>query len=424
MKNNPTDLDAITKKLAGYDPDALAVDLAQQILQTAISPVTAIESVAIRDALDRTLALDILSPINVPAHDNSAMDGYAMRGADLSADSASSLTLTGTSMAGQPFVGDVAPGTCVRIMTGAMMPTGLDTVVPQELVEVSGDTVSIPAGQQTGQHRRHRGEDLTAGKPALLTGKRLTPADIGLIASLGIAELPVNRRVRVAFFSSGDELRSIGEPLGPGQVYDSNRYTIYGMLRRLGADVIDMGVIPDQPEALETAVRHASENADAIISSGGVSVGEADFTRDIMARLGDVRFWTIAMRPGRPMAFGKIGSAWYFGLPGNPVAVMVTFYFFARLGLCRLAGQTTAPDPLVRATTTGAIRKRSGRTEYQRGILEVAPNGQSQVTITGSQGSGVLRSMSEANCMIVLHHDQGNVASGEAVDCLPFDGLV
>ena len=423
MNNKANDLDAITEKLAGYDPDALAVDLAQQILKTAISPVTAIESVAIRDALDRTLARDVLSPINVPAHDNSAMDGYAMRGADLAADGASSLTLVGTAMAGQPFDAEVAPGACVRIMTGAMMPPGLDTVVPQELVEATDDTVNIPAGQQTGQHRRHKGEDLTAGKPALRAGKRLTPADIGLVASLGIAELPVYRRVRVAFFSSGDELRSIGEPLGPGQVYDSNRYTLYGMLRRLGADIIDMGVIPDQPDALETAVRRASENADAIISSGGVSVGEADFTRDIMARLGDVRFWTIAMRPGRPMAFGKIGSAWYFGLPGNPVAVMVTFYFFARLGLCRLAGQTIAPDPLIRATTTGAIRKRTGRTEYQRAILEVAPNGQSRVSITGSQGSGVLRSMSEANCMVVLHHDQGNVASGDSVDCLPFNGL-
>ena len=232
------------------------------------------------------------------------------------------------------------------------------------------------------------------------------------------------RRIRVAFFSSGDELRSIGEPLGKGQVYDSNRYTIHGMLQRLGADVIDMGVIPDQPEALEQAVRLASTNADAIISSGGVSVGEADFTREIMHRLGDVRFWTIAMRPGRPMAFGRIGAAWYFGLPGNPVAVMVTFYFFARLALRALAGATPQADPLVRAASTTEIRKRVGRTEYQRGCLQIDRDGRSTVTLTGSQGSGVLRSMSQANCMIVLHHDQGTVAAGDPVDCLPFEGLI
>lgn len=424
MKSNAKVLDAITEKLEGYDPNALPVELAQQIMREAIEPVTAIESVAIRDSLDRTLAKDILSPINVPAHDNSAMDGYAMRGADLDKDGPSTFTLSGTSLAGQPFEGKLGPRACVRIMTGAVMPTGLDTVVPQELAEVTDNTVRVPPKQKTGQHRRHKGEDLTAGKPALRAGKLITPADIGLIASLGLAELPVYRPPRVAFFSSGNELRSIGETLEPGQVYDSNRYTIYGMLRRLGADVIDMGVIPDEPEALESAVRHASENADAIISSGGVSVGEADFTRDIMARLGDVRFWTIAMRPGRPMAFGKIGNAWYFGLPGNPVAVMVTFYFFARLGLNKLAGQNATSDPLVRAASTSPIRKRPGRTEYQRGLLEVAANGRSKVTITGSQGSGVLRSMSEANCMIVLHHEQGNIEDGEMVDCLPFDGLV
>lgn len=415
-------LAAITDKLAGYDPNALPVDLAQEIMRRAISAVTATESVAIRDALDRTLAQDVLSPINVPAHDNSAMDGYALRGSDLLPESFT-LTQVGTVMAGDSFNGSVQPGECVRIMTGAMMPEGLDTVVPLELTTADNMQITIPGGQKTGQHRRHRGEDLTAGKAALKAGKRISPADLGLLASLGLAEVPVRRRVRVAFFSSGDELRSIGEPLAPGQVYDSNRYTLYGMLKRLDMDLIDMGVIPDQPEALESAVRQASESADAIISSGGVSVGEADFTRDIMARLGDVRFWTIAMRPGRPMAFGKIGAAWYFGLPGNPVAVMVTFYFFARLALLHLAGMAVPKDPLLRAASTTPIRKRAGRTEYQRGLLTVEPGGNSRVTLTGSQGSGVLRSMSEANCMIVLHHEQGNVAEGEQVDCLPFDGL-
>ncbi len=405
----------ITEKLAGYDPNALPVSVAQEIMQQAITPVAAVESVAVRDALDRILAVDVLSPINVPAHDNSAMDGYALRGSDLR-ESGVSLTMVGTAMAGTPFDGAVAAGECVRIMTGAVMPAGLDTVVPQELVKTDDRQILIPGGQKTGQHRRHRGEDLTAGKPALRAGKRISPADLGLLASLGLAEVPVRRRVRVAFFSSGDELRSIGEPLGPGQVYDSNRYTIYGMLTRLGIDVIDMGVVPDQPERLENAVRQASEAADAIISSGGVSVGEADFTRDIMARLGDVRFWTIAMRPGRPMAFGKIGQAWYFGLPGNPVAAFVCSLIFARPALMAMSGAGWSQPAAEVRPAAFAKRRKTGRREYLRGRL----NEDGAVEIFANEGSGLIRGLVWANGLVDLPDGGPDVATGDPVTFLPF----
>jgi molybdopterin molybdotransferase len=409
--------------LSDYDPDALPVASARSVIEHFVAPVEAIERVPLRCALDRVLASDLLSPIDVPANDNSAMDGFAFRSADLSDKTGTVLKIVGSAFAGHAFAGTVGSGEAVRIMTGAVMPEGCDTVIPQEHALAQDDRLTVPAGQRPGQHRRLRGEDLAAGRPALLQGRRLSPADLGLLASLGVAEVPVRRRLRVAFFSTGDELRSIGEALPPGHVYDSNRYTIHGMLTRLGVDPIDLGVVRDDPQALEDAMRVAGASADAIVSSGGVSVGEADFTRDVMGRLGDVAFWKIAMRPGRPLAFGKIGNAAYFGLPGNPVAVMISFYFFARDALLRMMGATPVRLPTVRAAAPEGIRKRPGRTEYQRGILCAAPEGGMEVRLTGSQGSGVLRSMSEANCIVVLDHDRGDVAPGEAVDCLAFDGL-
>lgn len=416
--------------LSDYDPNALPVALAQKIIGSFIAPVNAIEKVAIRAALGRVLATDIVSPINVPAHDNSAMDGYALRGIDLVADTDLTLRIIGTAYAGRVFDGAVGSGECVRIMTGGVMPNDCDTVVPQEFTRnATNNNITLPAGVvRAGDNRRLKGEDLAAGQAALCKGKILRPADLGLLASLGIAEVPVQRRLRVAFFSTGDELRSIGEPLDAGCVYDSNRYTLYGMLTRLGCDLIDMGVVKDDPVALEAAFRNACENADAVITSGGVSVGEADYTKQIMAQLGDVAFWTIGMRPGRPMAFGRINSggksATLFGLPGNPVAVMVTFYFLVRDALLQMMGASPAPLPLLRASSQAPIRKKPGRTEYQRGILSTDAKGQQQVRITGSQGSGILRSMSQANCMVVLHHEQGNMAAGEMVDVLPFEGLL
>jgi len=424
----PASLAQVASCINGYDPDALRVVDAQRIIRDFVQPVRAVEMVALRASLGRVLARDLMSPIDVPAHDNSAMDGYALRGADLPSGGAATLRVVGIAYAGKPLDIVVQPGECVRIMTGGVMPAGCDSVLPQEFADgTTDDTLTLRAGAiRPGDNRRLAGEDLKAGSAALKAGRIIRPADLGLCASLGFAEIPVQRRLRVAFFSTGDELRSIGEKLDEGCVYDSNRYTIYGMLARLGCEIIDMGVVGDSPEALEEALRTACENADAIVTSGGVSVGAADYTRQVMGRLGDVTFWKIGMRPGRPLAFGRVSSngrsAFLFGLPGNPVAVMVSFYFFAREALLRMMG-AEAPLPLLRARSSGAIRKKPGRTEYQRGIVARGADGEPEVRITGSQGSGILRSMSEANCMVVLHDGQGNVAAGEMVDILPFEGL-
>jgi molybdopterin molybdotransferase len=421
-------LSDIADRTAGYDPGSLEVGRAQEIIRAYVKPIAGVEAASLTASLGRVLAEDIISPIDVPAHDNSAMDGYAFNGAALRTQ-ALELKIAGSAFAGHPYPDTVAAGECVRIMTGAVMPAGCDTVVPQELAQLPAEgVVSIAPGLlKSGDNRRRRGEDLASGSPALCKGKILRPADLGLLASLGIGEVPVQRRLRVAFFSTGDELRSIGEPLEDGCIYDSNRYTVYGMLARLGCDVLDMGVVRDDPVSLENALRTACENADAIVTSGGVSAGDADYTTDVMARLGDVMFWKLAMRPGRPMAFGRIASggknAYLFGLPGNPVAVMVSFYFFAREALLQMMGARHEPLPQLRVASQSAVRKKPGRTEYQRGILSLDGEGKPQVRVTGSQGSGILRSMSEANCMIVLGHDQGNVNPGDSVDIVLFDGL-
>ena len=452
-------LEHIASCVAGYDPNALPVPQAQDFIARLVPRVQAVESLALRSALGRVLARDIVSPIAVPAHDNSAMDGYALRSSDLAAGGDTVIAVAGTAYAGQPFEGSVPPGQGLRIMTGAVMPDGLDTVVPQEFTTTQGDgRICIPAGTvKAGDNRRLRGEDLALGEPALTAGRILTPADLGLLASLGQAEVPVFRRLRVAFFSTGDELRSIGQPLDAGCVYDSNRYTIWGMLSRLGVELIDLGVVPDEPAALAAAFTQAAASADAVITSGGVSVGEADHTKQIMRELGEVLFWTIAMRPGRPMAIGRIGGqlgkdsrigaqvgkagrigaqpgaeggtdtrppAILFGLPGNPVAVMVTFYAFVRDALLAMSGAVVQPMPLLRAGSEAPLRKKPGRTEYQRGIVRQAEDGRWTVRITGAQGSGILRSMSEANGMVVLHHGQGSVAAGDLVDVIPFNGII
>ena len=430
----------IAASISGYDPNLLPVAQAQDFISRLVPRVQAVESLALRSALGRVLARDVVSPIAVPAHDNSAMDGYALRSSDLLAGSDTLISIGGSAFAGAPFNGELRPGQGVRIMTGAVMPAGLDTVVPQEFTRCDADgRIRIPAGTvRAGDNRRLAGEDLALDEVALHAGRILTPADLGLLASLGRAEVPVFRRLRVAFFSTGDELRSIGEPLDIGCVYDSNRYTIWGMLTRLGVEVIDLGVVRDEPAALALAFSQAAACSDAVITSGGVSVGEADHTKRIMAELGEVLFWKIAMRPGRPMAIGRIGAgpgagtgagpgpqpAMLFGLPGNPVAVMVTFYAFVRQALLAMSGAPPQPLPLLRAVSESALRKKPGRTEYQRGIVSVGADGRQTVRITGAQGSGILRSMSQANGMVVLHHGQGDVAAGELVDVVPFDGLI
>ncbi|ONN63720.1 gephyrin-like molybdotransferase Glp [Herbaspirillum sp. VT-16-41] len=423
-------LNDIVSCISGYDPHAMTVARAQAVIQDFITPIETVEKLAIRSALSRVLAQDIISRIDVPAHDNSAMDGYALRGEDIADGQAQRLQIVGAVHAGQRFEGSVQRGQCVRIMTGAPMPAGCDTVIPQELTTDADDQgVTLPAGRvRPGDNRRLRGEDLMQGSVALPRGRILRPSDIGLLASLGIAEVPVQRRLRVAFFSTGDELRSVGEPLDAGCVYDSNRYTLHGMLTRLGCEVLDMGVVPDDPVALEAAFRSACEEADAVITSGGVSVGAADYTKQIMASLGEMTFWKIAMRPGRPLAFGRISSrgrdAYLFGLPGNPVAVTVSFSFFVRDALLRLAGAESRPLPRLRVTTATPIRKKAGRTEYQRGILAPDADGRWSVRLTGMQGSGILRSMSDANCILELEHERGDVAAGEEVSVVLFDGLV
>ena len=422
-------IEQIAAELQGYDPQALSAAAVNDFLACLVEPVTQAEALPLFDALDRVLAQDVISPVSVPPHDNSAMDGYALDGSQLRAGAPLTLTAIGTALAGKAWQGSVGPGQCVRIMTGAIMPAGLDTVVPQEFVKAEGETITIPAGLlQAGDNRRLRGEDVMQGQPALLKGTRLSPAALGLAASLGIPTVRVWRRLQVAYFSTGDEILSLGEAPREGAVYDSNRYTVFGLLTRLGIEVLDYGVVADDPVRLEATFREAAARADAIITSGGVSVGEADYTKAMMKKLGDVAFWRIAMRPGRPMAVGRISaggrSSVLFGLPGNPVAVMVTFLAFVRPALLRMMGCTAAPAPLLRARSLEAVRKKPGRTEYQRGIVSSAPDGTLQVRTTGNQGSGVLSSMVQGNGLIVLHHTQGNVAVGDEVDVMMFDGVI
>ncbi len=445
-------LDQIAAGLQGYDPQAMSADDVQAFLSRLVAPVREVLELPLFEALGRVLAKDVISPFDVPPHDNSAMDGYAFEGQQLRPGSALELQVMGTALAGKAWQGSVKAGQCVKIMTGAVMPQGLDTVAPQELVQLNqlgqASRITVPPGLlRAGDNRRLRGEDLTQGTAALQKGELLTPARLGLAASLGLKTLTTWRPLRVAYFSTGDEILSLGEAPREGAVYDSNRYTVFGLLSRLGCQVIDMGVVRDDPALLERAFTQAATQADAIITSGGVSVGEADYTKAMMKKLGDVAFWRIAMRPGRPMAVGRIlsmksgssqittGASSYekhsnpegailFGLPGNPVAVMVTFLAFVRPALLRMMGANAAAQPFLRARSTEAIRKKPGRTEYQRGWVSTAPDGSLQVKSTGSQGSGVLRSMAEANGLMVLHHAQGSVAVGDEVDVMMFDGVI
>ncbi|BAL23324.1 gephyrin-like molybdotransferase Glp [Azoarcus sp. KH32C] len=403
---------------------SLSADEARSAILDRLAAVPGRERVAVRSALGRVLAEAVIAPCNVPAHDNSAMDGFAVRFADLTSGAETALTVVGTAFAGKPFSGIVGAGQAVRIMTGAPIPQGADTIVVQEVARTEGGQVIVPAGQRAGQNLRRAGEDLALGGVALPAGKRCGPAELGLLASLGVAEVTVHRRLRVAFFSTGDELASIGKPLAPGEVYDSNRYTLFGALSRLGCELLDMGVVRDDPAALETAFREASASADVILTSGGVSVGEADFIRELVNRLGQVAFWKIDIKPGRPMAFGRVGDAWLFGLPGNPVAVLVTFYQFVQDALLALSGVAPLPDsPLFEVVCDSVIRKQPGRREYLRGRL-VRRGGKQIVELAGAQGSGILRSMSEANCFIVLSEAGGDVAPGDTVQIQLFDGLI
>lgn len=407
------------ERLSDYDPNSMTVEQARQLIRQFLVALTEQESIDLRHALQRTLASDVTSPMNVPPHDYSAMDGYAARSADL-ANAPCNLKVAGSAYAGHAFAGCVASGECVRIMTGALIPDGCDCVVMQEDVKVDGGSVAIAGMHRSGENIRRTGEDIAQGATILARGQVIRPAEMGLLASLGFSEITVFRKLKVALFSTGDELRQPGTPLAAGQIYDSNRYTLLGMLGELGAEVIDMGGIRDDKAALKAAFLEASGQADVIITSGGVSVGEADYIKELLREIGEVVFWKIAMKPGKPLAYGKVGACHFFGLPGNPVAVMVTFQQFVRDALRLLMGQRLKPALEFQAVCTDPIRKIPGRTEFQRGILGQDENGNWTVRTTGEQGSGILSSMSKANCYIVLPATQGNVAAGSTVRVQPF----
>lgn len=415
LANNPNCME-------DYDPNAMHVTKAREFIRQFLNPVSAIETLALHDSLGRVLAADITSPANVPNYDNSAMDGYALKASDLAL---ARLKVIGTAFAGRAFDGKVGDGECVRIMTGAAMPIGTDTVVMQERVVTDDAFINISEPPKPQANVRYAGEDLKLGQTVLAKGHLMRPADLGLIASLGIAEVSAYRKLKVAFFSTGDELVGLGKPLNTGQVYDSNRYTLFGMLTRLGVEVIDLGAIADDPVALEATLLNAAKQADVVITSGGVSVGEADYMKLLLAKHGQVMFWKVSMKPGRPLAYGKVGNAHYFGLPGNPVAVMVTFYQFVRDALLRLMGQSTpVPLPMFQVQCTQPIRKLTGRTEFQRGILFTDTDGIWRVKPTGAQGSSLLSSMSLANCFIVLDDTFGNLDAGAIVQVQVLDGII
>ncbi len=407
-----------------YDPDSLSPDEANKQIIKSLHISSGTEDVAISDSLDRILMENITSSINVPSSTNSAMDGYALHARDLPESKTKELKLVGTSLAGQAYSGKVNEGECVRIMTGAVMPENTDTVVIQELVNVENDNVIIGVDTKPGSNVRQAGEDISIGDTVLAKGIRLSPADIGLIASLGQARVTVQKKLKVAFFSTGDELRSIGEELEEGMIYDSNRYTLRSMLSRLNVEIIDLGVIRDVREDIDHAFQSASEQADVILTSGGVSVGDADYVKESLESLGEMNFWKVAMKPGRPLAFGKINQAYFFGLPGNPVSVMVTFYQFVQPAIRHLMGEQDSNSFTFKVPCTSQLKKRPGRVEFQRGVLERNDNGELTVRKTGAQGSGILNSMSKANCFIILPLENEGIEVGAMVDVQPFYGLI
>lgn len=408
-----------------YDASSLTCDEALSRILEAVQSVSGTDTVPIRDALGRVVASPIVSSINVPSHTNSAMDGYAVRAQDLPAIGEKQLQVVGTAFAGKPYLGEVGENQAIRIMTGAVVPPETDVVIMQEHAEAGDDgSVTIDDRHKVGQNVRAIGEDITAGTEVLHRGHIIGPADLGLIASLGIAEFDVYRKTRVAFFSTGDELRGIGETLDLGQIYDSNRYTLHGMLTRLGVEIIDLGVVRDDRDTVRSALADAAASADIVITSGGVSVGEADYIKEVLTEIGEVRFWKVAMKPGRPLAFGTIDGAVFFGLPGNPVSVMVTFYQFVQPCILKIMGAEPRPQILLKAQAGNVLKKRPGRVEYQRGFLARNDAGEFVVRTEADQGSGILSSMSNANCFVVLSMDSSQIEPGSLVDVQPFFGIM
>lgn len=408
--------------------DTISVNAAIDIIKKQIKPLINQQTVILPNALGKTLAEDVISPINVPVYQNSAMDGYAFNfdsfnSQKVPVDGNRELINIGTSFAGTPFDGELSEGQCVRIMTGAKIPQNADTVIEQEKVTLKDNVIVINSDVRKGQNVRHIGEDIAKDSVVLSTGQALGAAQMGVLASLGLASLKIKRPVRVAIFSSGDEIRSIGESLQGSQIYDSNRYTISGMLKDLGVEVIDLGVIPDNREAISQALIQGALEADMVITSGGVSVGDADYIKQCLDELGQIYFSKLHLKPGRPLTFGHINNTHFFGLPGNPVAVMVTFMYFVRPAIKRLMGQSDSPPFNIQVPCQTALRKLPGRTEVQRGILEQDPELGLIVKTTGKQGSGVLSSMSKGNCFIYLDHESESVNPGDNVTVHPFNSF-
>lgn len=407
-----------------YNNDLLSVENTQEMIKSNINAITDTQIQSIRDALGHTLAQDVISDINVPPHRNSAMDGYAINSNDLQGNDAIQLTVVGISFAGKPFDGSVSAGECVRIMTGAMMPNDCDTVIMQEDTERTDDLIQINHQHKPGQNVRHPGEDIQQGAIILKAGKQISPADLGLLSSIGVAEVKTFNKPTIAFFSTGDELKSVGESLGPGDIYDSNRYTLHGMLKKMDVNIIDLGVIADDKAIIQATLEKAAQSADIVLTSGGASVGDADYVSEILQDIGQVNFWKIAMKPGKPLAFGHIDGIPYFGLPGNPVSVMATCYLFVQPAIQYLKGQKESLQLSLKAKTLNKLKKVPGRTDFQRGILKQNENGELTVDTTGMQGSHILTSMSMANCFIVIPQQSGSIEANETVKVLPFNGIL
>jgi len=407
-----------------YDPSLLSVDTALAKIRDAVSVIEENESVLLDHALDRVLAEDLRSTMNVPPYTNSAMDGYAVAGKDLPKSGSKKFELIGTVFAGTPLGSPVPPSHCARIMTGGQMPEGTDTVIMQEHVQIDGNSISIESTHTPGQNVRQAGEDISQGQVVLNRGRRLNAADIGLLASLGIQNVSVKRYLRIAIFSTGDELVPLGTTLQEGQIHDSNRYTLRAMLAKFGATISDYGIIKDDRIAIEETFLDAADKADVLITTGGVSVGEADFVKATLDKHGKVNFWKIAMKPGRPLAFGSVKKCYFFGLPGNPVSTMVTFYQFVLPALKLLQGESDHNRTLLQLRCITPIRKIPGRTEYQRGVARYDENNELVVQSTGGQGSHILSSMSKANCFIILPQNCGNLDAGTMVQVELFTGII
>ena len=417
--NNPAN-SPISSQVEGQNRPLLAVTEALQQIREALTPIRGNILCHLKEAYGHIVAGNILSPIAVPGYDNSAMDGYAFHADDLPQSDSKTLQLIGSSLAGAPYDGSINAGECVRITTGAVIPDGTGFVVMQEQVTINGKQITIEPGHKLGAHIRRAGEDIAEGGVVFGRGQKIGAAELGLLASLGVAEIEVIRPLRIATFSTGDELCSLGQPLGDGQIYDSNRYALYGLIKELGATHIDMGIILDSREAVANAFEEAAQIADVVITSGGVSVGDADYVKETLEKMGEVNFWKIAMKPGKPLAYGKIGNAWFFGLPGNPVSSMATFIEIVRPNLEYLAGESSGRALRLRVKTTDPLKKRPGRTDFQRGILSYEGD-ELVVRSTGHQGSHVLSSMSQANCFIILAAESGAIAAGEMVEVEPFN---